>query len=172
MHDYFRTVLDNNREFEIETGFKKKWKALKLHYAGHRHEQVNKLKEQNKASLASIDSKIKYYNFNITAPRPFWHNIDFPFPFGQGLLVFNNTRFTELYTFIPSQKVLNSFPLGSKKRALFPVEKEVVYIGFKYSDLGLEMTSGTHTTIDRDEIDLEFIPATLKDVEESLAGLD
>lgn len=170
--DYVFKVLDAQKSLEYDSNFRNEISTLRKKYAVHRNANVERLKAKNASLFKGINEKIEYYNFKITEPRPYWCNIDTPSPPGTGILTFDRAAFSEIYTFLPAQKILHYFPIGSKTNSLYPLNSTVRYFSFRYSDLGIEMAHGNTKTTKRSRMKLKFSPATLGMIEAAIKGLD
>ncbi len=155
-----------------ESGYASAINTAKRMFKEYAYDKAEFLKGQNSAAETAIANTMKYYNFKITAPDPFWCNIDTPRPPGKELLAFRNNAFTELYTFRPRSKTVNYFPLKEPKRALYALGEQVNYIAFRFSSGKIELAKGNVKVKSNKSIDLKFSPSSLAKVERAILSLN
>ncbi len=157
----------------VSVGFDQLWSQIKRDYLSYQDEKALSLRNQNNAAISSLESKVNYYGYQVSAPNfSRWCNIDTPIPMGQSLLAFDNTRFTEMFTFVPASKMVNYFPIKKIKTAFFPAGQQINYLAFRYVNDGVQLATGKLRPRNRERINLAYRESSLAEIEQAILALD
>ena len=136
--------------------------------------QNRRLRESRAIADAFNAGFAERYAFQIRTPAPQWYNCDQPLPPGVYQLLVDRPQAAGVYFASTDAGTVDFYAPGSPASAVYPAAVEVDVLAFGATDAGITLARGRARAAHRQspsEIQLEFAPSTLAEIEALLLAM-